>query len=126
MDIYIVDDAPLPRERLAAALSEIAGARVVGEAGSVSAAIAGLGHLRPELVILDIRLPDGTGFDLLDWLRIAQPEARVLLISGESYPQYRRRAHQSGAEFFDKTREFEQLRAAVAALVEAAEHERQH
>ncbi len=124
MDIYIVDDAEITRARMVAALAEIAGARVVGQAGSVAAAKSGLSQHLPDLAIIDVRLPDGSGFDLLDWLRHTHPEIHALVISSEAYPQYRQRARRAGAEFFDKAADCERLWATVATL--AAGVARQH
>jgi DNA-binding NarL/FixJ family response regulator len=126
MDIYIVDDAEITRERMAAALTEIAGARVVGQAGSVAAAKSGLDQQAADLVIIDVRLPDGTGFDLLDWLRSTHPDTHALVISSEAYPQYRQRAHRAGVEFFDKAADCERLWAAVALLAASSTRQRAH
>jgi two-component system LytT family response regulator len=73
----IVDDEPMARARLRRQLALREDFVLAGEAGSVAEAVAAVGHLRPDLVLLDIRLPDGTGFDLVD--RIG-PDALPLIV----------------------------------------------
>ena len=66
--VLIVDDHALFR-RSARRLLELEGYEVVGEAGDGSAAIAAVDELRPDVVLLDVNLPDATGFDVADRLR---------------------------------------------------------
>jgi len=68
MRIYIVEDSRLARQELRTLLAEVADAEVVGEAADVHAACEGIEAHKPELLLLDIHLPGGTGFDLLDRL----------------------------------------------------------
>ncbi|MBE9375070.1 response regulator transcription factor [Saccharopolyspora sp. HNM0983] len=77
--VYLVDDHALfrsgVRAELAAAPDEV---EVVGEAGSVGEAVAGIAHLRPEVVLLDVHMPDGGGAEVLRRVR-AQDTAVVFL-----------------------------------------------
>lgn len=66
--ILIVDDEPIARRRLARLLRPIAGVEVVGEAGDVAAAVASSRRLAPDLLLLDIQMPGGDGFDVIDRL----------------------------------------------------------
>src|SRR5687768_18237181 len=65
--VAIIDDEPLARERLRSLLAPL-DVRVVGEAGSVAEAVQLLSQAMPDIVLLDIEMPDGTGFDVLDQL----------------------------------------------------------
>jgi DNA-binding LytR/AlgR family response regulator len=65
MKLLIVDDEPLARSTLARLCEHSAGVDVVGEAGSGSAAISAAERLQPDVMLLDVRLPDMTGFDVL-------------------------------------------------------------
>lgn len=67
--VLIVDDEPLARRRLHLILTQAnAGVDVVGQSDSCAAAIAAIAELDPQVVLLDIRMRDGTGFDVLDRL----------------------------------------------------------
>lgn len=61
MDILIIDDEPLARERLARLLARIGGHQVVGEAGSGDEALTLLARLSPDVVLLDVRMPGRDG-----------------------------------------------------------------
>lgn len=63
MKVLVVDDEPLARERLIALLGEIGGAEVVGEAGSGTALLEAAPALRPDVVLLDIRMPAMDGLE---------------------------------------------------------------
>lgn len=71
MRVLIVDDTRLARQELRTLLAEIAEVECVGEADDVPAALEAIARLRPDLVLLDIQMPSGTGFDLLEQLEVA-------------------------------------------------------
>ena len=66
MKILIVEDSRLARKELAGLLREHGAHEIVGEAGDVQAAVDLVNRLKPDLLLLDIHLPDGSGFDLLE------------------------------------------------------------
>jgi two-component system, LytTR family, response regulator len=68
MKAMIIDDEPPARRELRRLLSEFAWIEVVGEAGNVDQAQEMIGSLTPELLFLDIQMPGGSGFDLLNRL----------------------------------------------------------
>jgi DNA-binding NarL/FixJ family response regulator len=112
--VYVVEDSLPIRERLDAMIT-VAGATVAGHASTVDAAIASILVERPDLVILDVQLADGTGFDVLRAIRKQAPEIDVYLFSNFSAYPYRQLAERLGAkDFFDKSREFGLMREAVA------------
>ena len=112
--VYIVEDTILIRERLDAMVA-VAGATVVGHASTADAAIASILAERPELVILDMQLADGTGFDVLRAIRKQAPEIDVYFLSNFTASPYRDLAERLGAKgFFDKSKEFDLMREVVA------------
>jgi two-component system, LytTR family, response regulator len=68
MRAMIVDDEPLARRELGRLLAEFACIDIVGEAANVGEAALLIEKLLPELLFLDIQMPGGTGFDLLERL----------------------------------------------------------
>lgn len=80
--VFLVDDHALfrtgVRAELAAFPDEV---EVVGEAGSVAEAVAGIGHYRPEVVLLDVHMPDGGGAEVLRRVHEQQPDVVFLALS---------------------------------------------
>ena len=119
--VFVVEDSPLIRERLGEMIEQ-AGAAAAGHAGSVAAAIEAILLERPDIVILDIQLTDGTGFDVLRAIRDQAPEIGIYLFSNFAAYPYRQLAERLGAQgFFDKSKEFGLMRDAVAQRA-AARH----
>lgn len=97
--VLIVDDAPIFRQ-VACELLERRGYSVVGEADCAASAIDASARLRPDAVMVDIRLPDGDGFELSAALTRADPELAVLLVSADRVPPSLARVRASGARGF--------------------------
>ena len=66
--VFLVEDEPPAMRKLERMVAEEPDFEVCGSASTVSKAIAGIAGTHPTLVILDIRLPDGTGFEILQAL----------------------------------------------------------
>jgi DNA-binding NarL/FixJ family response regulator len=86
----------------------------VGQAEDVATAISAIGRLRPDVVILDIRMPGGSGIDVLRQIKRDGIGPMVIILTNYPYPGYRQRCLQAGADFFlDKSVEFDQIPALV-------------
>lgn len=108
--VFITDDSLIVREHLVTLLDELAGVEIVGQAGNVAEAISGIRKLQPDVVILDIRLPDGSGIDVLQAIKQDQPAPMVIILTNYPYSGYRQRCLNAGADFFlDKSTEFDQI-----------------
>jgi two-component system LytT family response regulator len=83
--VLIVDDEPPARRRVAELLAAEPGAEVVGVAASGAEAVAAIRALRPDVVFLDVRMPDGTGLDVV---RAVGPEAMPATVFVTAYDQY--------------------------------------
>ena len=79
--IELVDDHEVVRQGLRALLDAEEGMSVVGEAGSVDEAIRRVGFDEPNIVILDVRLPDGSGVEACREIRTRWPEIKVLMLT---------------------------------------------
>lgn len=108
--VVLVDDSDIVRERLRAMLGEVAGIEIVGESRDSVEAIDSIRKLNPDAVVLDIRLPNGSGIDVLQRVKEDNPSTTVIMLTNYPYPQYRRKCLEAGADFFlDKSTEFDKL-----------------
>lgn len=107
--VLIVDDTRLARKELRTLLAEIADVECVGEADDVPAGLEAIARLRPDLVLLDIQMPSGTGFDLLEQL-----DAAPAVVFTSAYDQHALRAFEANAlDYLVKPVAPERLAAAV-------------
>ena len=95
--ILIVDDHPLVREGLKSTLKPAVGYEVVGQAGNAREAIRIVKHLKPDLVLLDLALPDKSGIDLCREIKNFSPSTRIMMVSMHSKVDYIVRSFQAGA-----------------------------
>jgi DNA-binding NarL/FixJ family response regulator len=79
--VLIVDDHEVVREGLRSILNRREGISVVGEAGTVGAAVEEAARLRPDVVIMDVRLPDGSGVEACREIRQENPDAKVIMLT---------------------------------------------
>jgi two-component system response regulator DevR len=115
--VFIVEDSPALRERLAALLGDIEGVSVVGEADSVRTAVEGILRTRPESVVLDIQLLDGSGIEVLRRVCPQAPEVVFVVLTNHANPQYRRICMEAGAShFLDKSTEIGKIKEVITAL----------
>jgi DNA-binding NarL/FixJ family response regulator len=82
--LVVVDDHEVVRQGLVAVLDRRPGFQVVGEAGTVADAIAETLRLEPDIVVMDVRLPDGSGVEACREIRSERPATRVIMLT--SYP----------------------------------------
>jgi DNA-binding NarL/FixJ family response regulator len=79
--IVVVDDHPIVRDGLRALFGTVPDVEVVGEARDADGALREVTLLRPDVVLLDVHMPGGTGLEVLPRLRRASPATRVLLLT---------------------------------------------
>jgi DNA-binding NarL/FixJ family response regulator len=104
MRVLIVDDASSVRERIRAALREIADVVEVTEAATGEQALTAVAEFRPDLITLDLRLPGMSGLDVLKSLRSSDRPVRVAIITNYADPELQRHSLDLGADhFFSKT-----------------------
>lgn len=96
----IADDHALVRAGIRALVEKIEGVEVVAEAGKGSEAIELISKLQPDLVLLDITMPDGNGFDVLSHVRKNFPQTRVIVLTVHEASEYAIRALREGAAGF--------------------------
>ena len=81
LQILIVDDHEVVREGLRSLLNRRPGISVVGEAGTVASAVSEARRLQPDVVIMDVRLPDGSGVEACREIRQERPEAKIIMLT---------------------------------------------
>ena len=111
--IVVVDDHAVVRSGLRMLLEVEEDMTVVGEAGNTHDAIFEVRAHKPNVILLDVVMPDGSGIDAIPKLLHEAPEARVLMLSMQDDPSYVRQAFASGAHGYV-------LKEAVDAEVVAA------
>ena len=118
MKVFIVDDSDILRDRLRSILSEIKRVEVMGEAEDALQAREFLEKHTPDAVILDIRMPRGSGIDILAMIKKTKPSIKVIVLTNYPFPQYRKKCIELGAEYFlDKSTEFDKLPEVFKQLV---------
>ena len=113
--VLIVDDHPSFRAT-ARALLEAEGFDVLGEASDGESAIAAAGELHPDVVLLDVQLPDRTGFQVASELTRNGSATSVVLVSSRDGSDYGPLVEESGARGFVPKAELSGAR--IAALLE--------
>ena len=97
--VLVVDDSPVFRRGMGRAVRVHAGLELVGEADGGEAALEAIEQLRPDVVLLDLRMPDIDGLEVLDRMRDLDPPpvCRVLIVSASLDEEIERAASAAGA-----------------------------
>ena len=82
--LFLLDDHELVRRGLKDSIEEEGDLEIVGEAGTLAEGIAGIESTRPDVAILDVRLPDGSGVDVCRSIRQRHPSVHCLMLT--SFP----------------------------------------
>jgi DNA-binding NarL/FixJ family response regulator len=110
MNVFVVEDSSLLRERLIRTLAGIEGVKISGYSDTAEEAIELIEQTHPDAIILDIRLRQGSGFQVLQAVKAPGKPPVVIVLTNFAYPQYRKRYLEAGADFFfDKSNEFDQV-----------------
>ena len=118
MKVFIADDNVMVCDRLTTMLKQIGGVEVVGQAHDVLEAIHSIEEISPDLVILDLQMPSGTGFDVLSRIKQDNLSPKIIMLTNYPFPQYRKRSIEAGADyFFDKSTEFEKISGVVNSFM---------
>lgn len=117
LKVLVLEDAADVRERLLPLVAETAGLQLLGVATSVTEAREVLRTLEPDVALLDLRLPDGSGLDLLHEIRARNAGAFVAILTAFDTPHVRRACLAAGADaFLSKTSGLDELPALLAAI----------
>jgi DNA-binding NarL/FixJ family response regulator len=108
--VLLIDDSELIGSKVLDLLSTIAAVELLGQAKSVKEGLQACEEKRPDIVFLDINLPDGSGIALLKELKKRQPHIRVIMLTNSADSFYRHKCAELKAEhFLDKTKDFDRI-----------------
>ena len=79
--VLLVDDHDVVREGLRALLSRRPGFEIVGQAATAAQAVVEAKKTEPDVIVMDVRLPDGSGIEACREIREARPETRVIMLT---------------------------------------------
>jgi DNA-binding NarL/FixJ family response regulator len=118
MKVLIVDDSKIVRDRLVDLIDSIRGVDIVAQAEDGPSAILSYGDLKPNLIILDIRMNGTNGIELLKMFKSKKSDSKVIMLTNFPYPQYKRKCFEEGADYFlDKSTEFDEVGKIINRLV---------
>jgi DNA-binding NarL/FixJ family response regulator len=116
--IMVVDDHPVVRHGLIEIINRSTDMEVIGQAGRASEAAQLIEQLRPDLVVIDISLEDGSGIELIKQIKSRHPEVRMLVNSMHDEKLYAERALRAGAMgYINKEQSMEQIVDAIRQVL---------
>jgi DNA-binding NarL/FixJ family response regulator len=115
LSVLVIDDHESVRAGIKSALSR-AGHICVGEAGSISEARAQIAHTNPQVIVVDLSLPDGNGLEIVQWARSISERIGIVVLTLNPAQDFLLTVMKSGASaFVEKS-------APLAELISAIEH----
>ncbi len=119
MKIVIADDSSLLRDRIRSLLNNINHNSVVFEAENGVEALQLIRGNEPDLAILDIRMPEMSGIEVLKKIRELKMKVKVCILTNYAYPIYKRRCFEAGVDFFlRKTEDFEEIEIIISNMLQ--------
>jgi len=117
MKILIADDSAMLRERIKNSLSDIQEVEIVGEAINGNEAIRIINEKKPDFVLLDIRMPELNGIEVLKKIKENGSKLKTCIFTNYPYSQYKVKCMEEGADyFFDKNKDFQEIKNLIAEL----------
>jgi DNA-binding NarL/FixJ family response regulator len=119
LKVFISDDSATVRERLVTMALDLPEIAVVGQAQDAPGSLGAIRQTRPDVVILDIRIPGGNGIEVLREVKKMSPAPSVIMFTNYAHAQYRKKCEEAGADFFlDKSTEFDKLPQTLEHLLQ--------
>jgi DNA-binding NarL/FixJ family response regulator len=114
------------RERIRETISIFSSVEIVSETETGLTTLEELFKHNPDLAIIDIRMPDKNGLEVLKEFRIKNRSTKVLILTNYAYDQYKDKAFENGADYFySKSEDFEKISAVVAKILRDEENKEQ-
>ena len=122
MKVFLVDDSVQVIQRLSRMIAALPGVVVMGQASDIPAALQAIRAESPDVVVLDLHLPSGSGIKVLQMIKREKPATKVIVHTNYAFPQYQKKCIESGAvAFLDKSKDFDKIPRVIEEL---ARHQR--
>jgi len=119
--VLLIDDSELIGSKVLDLLSKISAVELLDQAKSVKEGLRACEEAKPDIVFLDINLPDGSGIGLLKEIKKRQPHIRVIMLTNSADSFYRLKCAELKAEYFlDKTKDFDQIPQLVTDYLQSS------
>ena len=126
MKVLLIDDSAEVIERLREMLAPIPGIELIGDAADIPEAMVMVRQTTPDVVVLDLHLPSGTGIEVLQMVKKELPSTVVIILTNYAFPQYQKKCVMAGADgFLDKSKDFTKVPEVIRALTGAGSLSRQ-
>lgn len=118
LKICIVDDSLIVRSRLVMMLAGLDGVEIIGQVGDAELAKTIINSGKPDVIILDFQLQNGTGLDVLQKIKKTDPP-KIIMLTNYATEQLKTKCVTQGVDyFFDKSTEFEKVLDVICSLKE--------
>lgn len=118
--ILVIDDHPLIRAGIKRAVNAQESLDVIGEAASKSEALAQINHHKPDAIVVDLNLPDGSGLEIIEWSRARSTQMGIVALTVLDMPEHVIACMQSGASaHVNKAAPITELIAAIHKSIKA-------
>lgn len=112
--VLVVDDHTIVREGLRRLIEKDASIEVVGEAASRKEAVTQIAHHNPDVIVIDLQLPDGSGLEVIAWVRSGNQKIGIVVLTMSNMPEHVLASMESGASaHVDKAAPISELLRAI-------------
>ena len=123
MRVFLVDDSEQVLQHIRAMLTALPEIEVIGSAADVPEAIQSIKTKRPDVVLLDLHLPSGSGMQVLRMIKNEKLKTITIVLSNYAFPQYRESCAEAGAyAFLDKSTDFMKVPEVLNSLSNPGDH----
>jgi DNA-binding NarL/FixJ family response regulator len=113
----IAEDSDAFAHRILTMLTKLSGVEIVRRVSNVPEAAEAIRALKPDVVILDISMPGGSGIDVLEGMKKNRQTSIVIVFTNYGYPQYRKKCLELGARYFFDKVELENVSELLRGLI---------
>lgn len=113
--VLIIDDSEVIRNRLVYILTELTNIEIIEQANNTTEGYELYQSLRPDIIILDIRMPEESGIKLLKKIKQEDPDTIIAILTNYPFSAYQKRCMELGADYFlDKSTEFSKIKDIIS------------